>query len=134
MTKKGDSMQAAAALLAPPWRERLPDGQLGPTYGPPSVEAYARHVARWKDWSFRKPSKDALRDADRMIAFVMLEDGTERPGIPLGELQVFRLVYLKGHSSRYAARKLGMSRSSVQTLKRRLRKRMEMWEVGNAER
>ncbi len=124
VTRKRD-MHLPAQLLSPPWRERLPDGTLGQEYGPPSPAALARHIARFKDWSWRLPSKEARRDADRLIAYVRLEDGSFRAGIPSGELRVYEMVMEAGHSTRYTARHLGLSRSTVTSYLRRLRGRVE---------
>jgi len=124
MTKKGaNNVTATAQVLAPPWRERLPDGTWH-EYGPRTLSTYQRHVERFKNWAYRKPSKEALRDADQMIAFVRLEDGSFRDGIPDGELKVYVHVYEKGHAIRHAARELGLSRETVRSYLRRLRARV----------
>lgn len=117
-------MHSSAQLLAPPWRERLPDGSLGEPYGPKSIATFAAHVARWKDWSWRLPSKEARRDADVIIAYVRLEDGSFREGIPPGELKVYVAVMEEGHSVRHTARTLGVSRETVRSYLRRLRARV----------
>lgn len=115
-------MQAIA--YAPPWRERLPDGKLGQEYGPRSLATYARHIARFKDWSWRLPSKEARRDADAMIAFMRLEDGSIRPDVPASEVAVYLAVYEQGHSIRHTARARQLSRETVRAYLRRLKARL----------
>ncbi len=116
-------MQLSAQLLAPPWREMLPSGEVGEPYGP-SPSAYAEHVRRFKNWAFRLPSKEARLDADQLIAFVRREDGNFREGIPSGELKVYAAIFEQGHSVRHAARELGVSRETVRSYLRRLRARV----------
>jgi hypothetical protein len=116
-------MHLAAQLRSPPWRERLPSGELGEPYGP-SPATFALHVARWKNWAFRIPSREARQDADIIIAFVRLEDGSCRVGIPSGEFKVYTAVFEQGHSIREAARQLGLHRSTVKTALKRLRARV----------
>ena len=116
-------MQQVATLFAPPWVDVLPSGERV-EYGPRTPETYAKHVAAWKNWAFRLPGKDARRDADVMIAFVILEDGSYRAGIPSGELKVFEHVYRDGYSVRHAARTLGLSRETVRSYMRILKARV----------
>lgn len=116
-------MNVSATLFAPPWVDVLPSGERV-EYGPKSLATYAAHVAKYKLWSWRLPSKEARQDGDVLIAYVRLEDGSFRPGIPAGELRVYRLVCEEGHSTRYAARALNISRSTVKTALRRLRARV----------
>lgn len=116
-------MNAAATLFAPPWRERLPDGSLGEPYGP-TPQTFAQHVAKFRNWAFRMPSKEARQDADILIAYVRMEDGTFRPGIPQGELRAYVAIFEEGHSVRHAARTLGLSRETIRSYLRRLRARV----------
>ena len=113
-----------ASMLLPPWRDRLATGTLGPEYGPKTLRTYERQIARYKDWSYRKPSREARLHADELIAFMRLEDGTLRTeGIPESELLVYLLVYEQGHSIRHAARNRQLSRETVRSYLRRLKAR-----------
>jgi len=116
-------MQQAATMFAPPWVDVLPNGERV-EYGPRSLATYAAHVAKYKLWSWRMPSKESRQDADTLIAYVRLEDGSFREGIPQGELKVYVQVFEHGHSVRHAARDLGLSRETVRSYLRRLRARV----------
>jgi len=59
-----------------------------------------------------------------MIAYMRLEDGSLRDDVPQRERDVYLLIFESGHASRYVARKLKISRSSVQVYLRRLRARV----------
>ena len=120
--KRGGKVNAAATLYAPPWLERRPDGTVV-EYGP-SPQTFAQHVERFKNWAWRMPSKEARQDADLLIAYVRLEDGSFREGIPKGELRAYVAVFEEGHSVRHAARTLGLSRETVRSYMRRLRGRV----------
>src|SRR6187397_790346 len=100
-------------MLLPPWRDRLVSGALGAEYGPRTLRTYERQIARYKDWSYRQPSREAIEGADEMIAFMRLEDGSLRTDVPPSELEVYRLVYEQGLSVRHAARSRGLSRETV---------------------
>lgn len=108
----------------PPWRDRDPDGALGPEYGPRNVLTYLRQIERWKDWSWRVPSRDARRDADQMIAFMRGEDGELRADVPSSEREVYLLVYEKGHSVRWVARERKVTRDTIRSYMRRLKARL----------
>jgi hypothetical protein len=116
-------MQQAATMFAPPWVEVMPNGERV-EYGPKSMATFAAHVAKYKLWSWRMPSREARQDADVMIAFVRLEDGTFRAGIPAGELKVYVAIFEQGHSVRHAAREMKVSRETVRSYLRRLRARV----------
>lgn len=106
-------------LYAPPWRERQPDGTLGPEYGPRTVATYARQVAAALDWSFRGQSKASKR-LEVLRDFMRLDDGTMRLGVPESEVRVYRIVVEQGHSTRWAAKNLGVNRATIQSYLRRL--------------
>ncbi len=111
-------------LFAPPWRDRQPNGELGAEYGPKTATTYARHVAAYRDWAYRTPSKEARRpDADQLIAWMRGENGSLRDDVPRSEQRAYELVYEQGHSTRFAARKLAVARASVVSALRRLRAR-----------
>lgn len=114
--------------FAPPWREVMPTGKLGPEYGPASAAAYARQIARFKDWSWRTPSKVARRDADEVIGW-MRQVGTPGEGelraeVPTSEREAYLLIFEQGHSVRYVARLRGITRESVKSYLRRLKARI----------
>jgi DNA-directed RNA polymerase specialized sigma24 family protein len=114
-------MSDVESILLPPWRERLPDGRLGQEYGPRSVRTYERQIARWKDWAYRRPSREARLHADDLIAFMRLEDGSLREDVPPSERDVYVLIYEQGHSIRWTARERGLSRETVRSYIRRLK-------------
>jgi DNA-directed RNA polymerase specialized sigma24 family protein len=122
----GATMTKNPQQFLPPWRDRGPDGKLGEPYGPSTALTFARQVARFGDWSYRKPPAKASRgaDADALRAWMRLEDGTLRLGIPESEVRVYLLVYEGGKSVRWVARHLKLSRESCRSYIRRLRARM----------
>lgn len=107
-------------LLSPPWRERNPDGTLGPEYGPGTPATYARHLAQHRDWSFRMKSKESRKNLD-LIEW--MESG-DRADVPVSERRVYEQI-CAGHSVRYAARTLGLTRDSVRSYLDRLRARIK---------
>ena len=118
-------MLVAKTDYAPPFAEQLPDGT-SIEYGP-SPTTHARHLAEFRQWSWRpdKLPSQASRspEADRIRAYVRVEQGRFRADVPRRELQVYCYVYEQGHSTRWAARKLEISRSSVRTYIQRLKER-----------
>lgn len=112
-----------ARQYASPWRERMPDGTLGPEYGPRSAATFAKLHAMHRDWTY-KPPKRAAKQAIELQMWMRLEDGTLRMGVPESEVRVYRLVVEQGHSIRWVARRLEISRESVRSYLRRLRARM----------
>lgn len=111
--------------LAPPWRERMADGTLGEQYGPKTIEAFARHLAAFRLWTWRPPSKEARRDDAAALCAYMRPGGSElRCDVPESERGVYVMIYEKGHSVRYTAREMGLHRSTVRGYLRRLRARL----------
>lgn len=119
-----ESTPAIRFNFAAPWHERLDDGTLSAPYGPPSPAAHARAMVRHRDWSFKRvttPSKVArAADAGELRAFMRLEDGTLRLDMPKAEVDAYLLVIERGHSERWAASKLGVSRRTVRVRLERL--------------
>lgn len=110
---------SAETYLAP-WRERLPNGDLGQEYGPPSPSAQARGVARHNNWAY-KPAKLRSKVANESIGHqlsVFLRDHAAK--VPEREMQVYVCIYEKGHSVRWTARHLKIKRDSVRVYIRRL--------------
>lgn len=108
-------MTEAQALYAPPWR----DSQ-GREYGP-SMAAYTRQLARHKDWSYRPTPADEFYE--RLRAF-MRPGGVLRDDLPESEVRAYLIVVEQRSSTRYAARLLGVSRESVRSYLKRLKRRM----------
>ena len=111
-------------LFAAPWRERLPNGELGPEYGPVSVSAFARHLAKFRLWTWRPISTEArAADAERLCVFMRPEGGELRGDIPAGEIAVYVEIYEQGCSTRHVAREHKWHRSTVLGYLRRLKAR-----------
>jgi DNA-binding NarL/FixJ family response regulator len=109
--------------FAPPWRELTESGWR--EYGPPSVEAYARHLAAYRNWAWRPVSRDARSDdAIALCVFMRPSAGELRDDIPEREVAVYVQVYEQGHSVRHVARSLQLHRSTVRTYLNRLRARL----------
>ena len=106
-------------LYAPPWRAFGPDGKLGAPYGPGTAATFSRHLAAHRDWSYRRPSKVA-RGLEGLVAWM---EAKERD-VPAGELRVY-LELRAGHSLRFVARNLGVSRETVRSYLRRLKARVK---------
>ena len=113
-------------IYAAPWAEPLvlatEPVELVP-YGP-SAEAYARQHSRHRDWSWRpRVKRPAPPGRDVLRGYMRGADGVLREGVPERELEVYLAVVEQGHSTRWAARALGVSRASAQVYLRRLRAR-----------
>lgn len=124
-----EAVMTEAELYLPPWRDRLPSGELSvESYGPASPAALARQVTRYRDWSYRVAtvSQDARQDGEAMRQYMRPDGGALREDVPDRERQVYLLVYEHGHSVRYVARQLEIKRESVRTYLRRLRERAEL--------
>lgn len=122
-----DQVHKNARLYAPPWRDVMPDGTLGPEYGPKSAAGYARLLVDFK-LGIAPPQRSPAqaRDLDRLRAWIRLEDGTLRLDVPRAEAQVF-LGLEQGLGLRAIARQLGLSRETVRSYLRRLRARRARW-------
>ena len=104
---------------APPWLD-LATGQ---TYGPETAATYARHVARYRDWAYHKPKPE--RSEAPLVHRFFVACWEE---LPASEVLVYRLVYVLRMSLNEAADGEGLSKSSVKSYVRRLRRRAEAWE------
>lgn len=115
-------------IYVSPWRERMADGTLGEEFGP-SPATFARQHAAYRDHFYRRittPSKVARSaDASELRAFMRLEDGTLRLDVPKAEVDAYLLVIERGHSERWAAARLGVSRRTVRVRLLRLSDKME---------
>lgn len=114
------------AIYAAPWAEPYvdPDRVELVQYGP-SARTYARQLERHRAWSWRPPSR-AYAPVERDVVRAFM--AAARPHmVPEREREVYELVHVQGHSTRWAARALGLSRSAVQTYLRRLRQRAARW-------
>jgi DNA-binding NarL/FixJ family response regulator len=116
----------SAKQYAAPWADQLPDGDLI-EYGP-SPSTYARQLARHKLWTWH-PEKLAARvarttTADAIRAY-MRPTRHLRGDVAKRETEVYLLIYEHGRSIRWAARHLGISRSSVKVYVRRLARRAQ---------
>ena len=110
---------------SPPFAEQLPDGT-SIEYGP-SPTTHARHLAEFRQWSWRpdKLNRHASRspEADKIRAYVRLPNGHFRCDIPRRELEIYVRVFEQGRGQGWVAKKLKISKSTVKTYIKRLRKR-----------
>lgn len=124
-----DSVLTKAELYQPPWRERMPNGELSSeSYGPSTSAVLARQIRRYKDWSFRpvctKSEESKQPDADEMRQFMRGGYGHLRTDIPEGELKTYVAVYEQGHAVRWCARQWGVRRETIKSWLKRLRARL----------
>ena len=113
-------------ILLPPWRDRLPSGELGAEYGPKSVATFVRQVARYREWSWH-PTKgrQQLAYGAALCRYMYLPDGSLRQDVPESERQVFSDVFEVGMTVRQVARSRGLARGTVRVYLNRLRKRLD---------
>jgi DNA-binding NarL/FixJ family response regulator len=131
--QKGAQMQqliANAETYLAPWRERMPDGKLGPEYGPRSPLAQARRLARHKNWAYKPLASTAKPFFDKetteaLVMFMRGGYGELREDVPKREREVYVLVVEQGHAVRWVARELRIRRESVKGFLRRLEKRLQ---------
>lgn len=109
----------------PPWRELGPAGNLGPTYGPKTPEAFSKKIAEHQDWS-QKPQGQYGSVLHNYV-------DAHRGKVPLGELEAYRHVICDEYSIRNAAEMLGLSPSTVATQMKRLRAKAVNWLLSEAE-
>ena len=101
-------------IFLPPWRAKGPRGKLSQEYGPPSPAAYARQLARYRNWAFQ-PSKEARKHSELLWHFMATETVVSDR-----EQQCYHLVYEDGHSVRWVARHLNLKRETVKKYLKRL--------------
>lgn len=117
-------------IYAAPWAEPLVRAEAAVElveYGP-SAAVYVRQVAKHRDWSWRPaPRRAHAAGRDVVREYVRDDAGQIRDEVPDREREVYLAVHEQGHSTRWAARALGISRATVQTYLRRLRDRAVRW-------
>ena len=108
---------------SPPWRDLLPDGTLGPEYGPASAAAMATQTARYQNWAYRKqgPERDEAPLVHRFFAECW-------ESLPESEMLAYRLVYVLRMSLSEAAEEEGLVKGSIKSYVRRLRAKAVKWE------
>lgn len=127
-------IMATAELFSPPWRERLPSGELGGEYGPRSPTALARRLSKHRNWAYKPiPRRSKMADeatARRLFMYMHHpETGEIRGDVPEKQQEVYRHVFLNGHSIRFTARKMRIRRETVKSYIKRLRARLESSDV-----
>jgi len=123
-------------LYSPPYRDRLPDGTLGPEFGPRTRGAMAREMKRWRErWTWdeetarmNNPSL-AARDTTHLAARydahkVARYVATHSHEIPMRELEAFVRFYREGLSYGAIAREWGTVRKTVENTLQSLRARV----------
>lgn len=108
------------SIYHPPWRDRLPDGSLGPWYGPRSVSEYLRERREHRQRSGKPRSKTIRLDAEAMNHFIS-QHGHE---VPAREMEVYVAIYVDARSVPAAAQRLGIKRDTIKGLLGRLRRRL----------
>lgn len=130
----------------PPWRDRLPSGELGPWFGP-SLSRYESEIRDYEATTagggLWDPAEDYPRECrslvtgqskpSRQVANVDRYDATAMAAyvtrhserIPLGELKVYYHFWRDGKSASKTAAALGLSKRTIETWILRLRKRMK---------
>ena len=103
-----------ANAFAAPWRERLPNGELGAEYGP-SPATYHRRWAAHRNWAHRPPNSVA-----GLRSFV----AAHADEIPARELECYQLL-ASGLTHEQAAERMGTARGTIGVWIRRLRQRAE---------
>jgi DNA-directed RNA polymerase specialized sigma24 family protein len=105
----------------PRWRSRLPNGDLSDEYGP-SLATAVRHRRDLSMFTWRPPPRAPHRpDAP---ALADLFSSPAAGSIPDRERDVYQALYIDGLGYKSAAASLGLSRSTVRTLAKRLRARV----------
>jgi DNA-directed RNA polymerase specialized sigma24 family protein len=106
----------------PRWRSRLPNGDLSPEYGP-SLATAVRHRRDLSMFTWRPPPPAPTPPA-RGPAPAPLLASPAADSIPDRERDVYQALYVSGLGYKRAAESLGVSRSTVKTLAKRLRARV----------
>jgi hypothetical protein len=105
----------------PPWRDRLPNGKLGPEYGP-SPATFAKQVREQKDWSYSK-QRTHRDNAPLLREFMSARTGT----VSEQEAEAYKYVHEQGLGTVAASEDMGVSRSSVRTYLARLEVKARAW-------
>jgi len=118
------------SLYHPPWRDRLPDGTLGPWYGPMSAAEYLRQLRESRERSGKPMSRESKYDAESMQHFYRVAGHTW----PLREQEIYMSIYVDGKSIAATARRWELKRDTVRGLLGRLRRRLQEYLTEMAER
>ena len=136
-----DSIHDHAQYL-PPWRDRLPNGRLGPWRGPSSDARLARALRAYQEraggealWDReeeefmhprRRQQREALAAAVRYDAEPMRRFVERRSHeLPMTELEVYERFWVEGRSYGQIAREVGRQRKTVANLVASLRGRLK---------
>ncbi len=129
-----DSWCSEMAYL-PPWRERLPDGSLGPSYGPPSLSAYEKSLTEFQvttaagglwdpvEAALSRPTRGrAEQRHDTDVIEQWLRVSSHR--LPRRELEVAVMYWRDKQSIGRVARRLCLAPNTVAGYVGRLRRRL----------
>jgi RNA polymerase sigma factor (sigma-70 family) len=105
----------------PRWRSRLPNGDLSDEYGP-SLATAVRHRRDLSMFTWRPPPRTPARPDSQALAHLFASPAAD--SIPDRERDVYQALYVNGLGYKRAAESLGVSRSTVKTLAKRLRARV----------
>lgn len=133
---------------APPWRDVLPSGKLGPKYGPATESSYERAIADWAEsygainsgglWdpevaasmTTRRikmaPPRPEAADAIRFLQSPAVES------LPPRQAQACVWYYIEGRSQGRIATDLGIKISSVLTMIKRFRQKLRAGQPSQA--
>lgn len=111
----------ASINYAPPWL----DAKTGETYGPKTGETYRRQYAEFKNWASKKQRPER---AEAKLIHLYFRDHYR--SLPESETEIYRAIYVHQESLMHTAEDLGLSRSTVRSYIKRLRKKAEDWSQG----
>jgi RNA polymerase sigma factor (sigma-70 family) len=106
----------------PRWRSILPNGELSPEYGP-SLATAIRRRREIGLFTWRPPRREHEPRPDA-ASLAALFASPAADSIPDRERDVYQALYVSGLGYKRAAESLGVSRSTVKTLAKRLRARV----------
>lgn len=114
------------AIYMPEWRDIMPDGSLGPWFGPRTPGEYDAEIDRYQMgtgggglWDYEVAPDRRRRnreDLERLRTINLAE-------LPRRELEVFYAYFVDGRSAGNTARELGIARDTVKSLIARVRAR-----------
>jgi hypothetical protein len=134
------------AIYAPPWRMRMPDGRLGPEYGPRSESEMAEEIARYnqtreggglwdEETEAQSKGRVTVRQQRRVersdLSRVMYYIGRNSGSIPARELECAMLYWQDGRSQGRVARLMSVKVETVREWLKRLRERVRAFETGS---